>query len=303
MKCVLTGSLGNIGKPLATAMAAAGHSVTVVTRKKEKSGAIESIGAKAAIGSIEDIDFLSAIFQGADAAFTLVPPMEDSKDWVNRISLVGEGYAEAARASGLRNIVNLSSIGAHMASGCGPVSGLHHVEEALNSLQDTNVLHLRPGFFYTNFLSCIDMIRQKGFLYANYGSGTRLPLSHPADIAAVAAIELGKLGFRGKSARYVVCDEKTTDEIASLLGRSIGKPELKWVDRSDHEFLNSMLDAGVSPEIARNYVEMGAAVRSGAMTEEYRKSNERPSGDGISFEAFCPDFAAEFSRLEPALHH
>jgi len=59
MKIILTGSLGHISKPLTQILVQKGHSVTVITSKAERQKDIESLGAKAAIGIMEDVDFLA----------------------------------------------------------------------------------------------------------------------------------------------------------------------------------------------------------------------------------------------------
>ena len=52
MKYVVTGSLGNVSKPLAEKLLAAGHDVTIVSSKSEKAAQFEAMGAEAAIGSV-----------------------------------------------------------------------------------------------------------------------------------------------------------------------------------------------------------------------------------------------------------
>jgi len=295
MKYIVTGSLGNISKPLAERLIAAGHNVTVISSKADKVSQIEALGAKAAIGSVEDIFFLTNAFTGADAVYTMVPPNFGSSNWKEYIASVGEKYAAAIQASGVKNVVNLSSIGAHMADGCGPVSGLFFVEKALNALVGVNVKHLRPGFFYPNFLGNIGMIKHMGIIGGNYGEGTKLVLVHPEDIAEAAAEELLGLSFSGKSVRYVISDEKTTNEVAAILGLAIGKPELPWINFKDEDTVAGMTQAGLPLEIAENYAEMGAAMRSGEMASDYIL--HRPAVFGkTKLEAFAPVFAAIYSQ-------
>ncbi len=295
MKYVVTGSLGNISKPLAERLVAAGHEVTVVSSKAEKAAQIEALGAKAAIGSVEDVDFLTKTFTGADAVYIMVPPNFGSGNWKKFIAGIGENYAEAIHASGVNNVVNLSSMGAHMPEGCGPVSGLYYVEKELNALDKVNVKHLRPGFFYNNFLANVGMVKHMGIIGANYGEAATLVLVHPDDIAEVAAEELQNLSFKGKSIRYVVSDEKTTNEVAATLGNAIGKPELPWVNFKDEDSIGGMLQAGLPEDVAKNYAEMGAAMRSGEMASDYLK--KKPSEFGkTKLEAFAPVFAAVYAQ-------
>lgn len=295
MKYVVTGSLGNISKPLAEKLIAAGHTVTVISRKADKVEQIQALGAQAAIGSVEDTGFLAKTFIGADAVYTMVPPHFGAKDWKQYIAGIGRNYASAIRSSGVKNVVNLSSIGAHMPEGCGPVSGLFFVEKALNELEDVNVLHLRPGIFYTNFLANIPMIQQMGIIGGNYGQDARLILVHPNDIAEVAAWELQDLEFRDKTIRYITSDERTTREVASVLGKAIGKADLPWVNFTDEESFAGLQQAGIPDEIARNYSEMGTAMRSGEMFSDY--TTHRPVTFGkIKLEDFAPLFAAVYDE-------
>jgi uncharacterized protein YbjT (DUF2867 family) len=295
MKYIVTGSLGNISKPLAERLIAAGHSVTVISSNAGKASQIEALGAKAAVGSVEDIPFLTATFTGADAVYTMVPPNFGSGNWKKYIAGIGENYAAAIQASGVKNVINLSSMGAHMREGCGPVSGLYFVEKALNGLVGVNVKHLRPGFFYINFLSNISMIRNSGIIGANYGEGSKLVLVHPDDIAEAAAEELIRLSFSGKSVRYVASDEKNTYEVAAILGKAIGKPELPWVDFRDEDLLTGLLQAGLPEEIAKNYIEMGAAMRSGEMASDYNEN--RPAVFGkTKLEDYATTFASVYAQ-------
>jgi uncharacterized protein YbjT (DUF2867 family) len=295
MKFVVTGSLGNISKPLAEKLVAAGHQVTVVSSKADKVAQIESMGAKAAIGSVDDVAFLTKTFTGADAVYTMVPPNFGAGDWKKYIARIGKNYAVAIHGSGVKNVVNLSSIGAHMAAGCGPVSGLYFVEKALNGLEGVNVRHLRPGFFYTNLLANIGMIKHMGIIGGNYGENAAMVMVHPEDIAEVAAEEIQGLSFTGKSVRYIVSEEILTPKIAETLGKAIGKTELPWVNFSDEDTMGGMLQAGVPEEIAKNYTEMGSAMRSGEMVSDYNKNRPTELGK-TKLEAFAPVFAAIYSQ-------
>ncbi len=295
MKYVVTGSLGNISKPLAERLLAAGHQVTVISSNPDKAAEIAKLGAKAAIGTVQDVAFLSKTFEGADAVYTMVPPHFGASNWKKHIAGVGENYAAAIKVSGVKNVVNLSSIGAHMPEGCGPVSGLYFVEKALDELNGVNVKHLRPGFFYTNFLANLGMIKHMGIIGGNYGDGVVLTLVYPGDIAEVAAQELLALSFSGKSYRYIMSDEKATHEVAAILGTAIGKPELPWVNFKDEETLGGMVQAGLPEEIAKNYAEMGGAIRSGEMISDYLQNKPDEFGK-TKLVDWAPVFAAIYAQ-------
>src|ERR1044071_5463285 len=125
MRYVITGSLGHIGKPLTEILIKAGTDVTVITSKPEHALKTEKLGAKAAVGSVDDVDFLTKTFRGADAVYTMVPTKYDAKDVKQWHEEMGKIYAQAINAAGIKYVVNLSSVGAHMAEGAGPVNGLY----------------------------------------------------------------------------------------------------------------------------------------------------------------------------------
>lgn len=292
MKYVITGSLGHISKPVSEKLITNGHNVTIITSKASNATSIKELGAKAAVGSIEDVTFLTQTFKGADAVYTMVPPNWSPTNWKEWIGSIGNNYAKAIRDAGVKYVVNLSSIGAHMPEGCGPVSGLHRVETALNALEDVNIKHLRPAYFYHNLLAQIGMIKHAGILGANFGQSA-FPIVHPADIAEAATEELLHLSFTGHSIRYIVGDEKTGPEIANAIGEAINKPSLPWVVFTDEQNLEGAIQAGLNEEVAKNYTEMGSAIRSGEMSAEYNQN--KPAFGKIKLADFAKEFAQAFN--------
>ena len=292
MKITLTGSLGNISRPLAQKLIGAGHQVTIISSDENKADAIKALGAIPAIGSVNDVQFVTKAFSGADAVYTMVPPNFGATNYRQYIAGIGGVYAAAIKNSGIKKVVNLSSIGAHLPNGTGPIAGIHDVENIFAGLDGVAVKHLRAAYFYINFYGNADMIKHAGILGSNYGAETNLVLVHPADIADAAAEELQQ-DFTGKSIRYVSSDERTAGVIAKALGSAIGKPELPWVEFSDEDAYNGMLQAGLPEEIARVYTEMGASTRSGKLYEHYFANRPEQLGK-IKLEDFAVEFAKAF---------
>lgn len=291
MNITITGSLGNIGRQLTTALTAKGHRVTVVSHDPGKAAAIEALKAIPAIGSIEDADFLLQAFEKADAVFLMIPPNYATNDLRGYMKTTGEGYANAIAQTGVQHVVNLSSIGAHIPDGPGPTGANYYVEAKLNALKDTHVLHLRPGMFYTNFFGAMGMIKHQHMIGNNFDATVNMVLSHPADIAAAAAEALDTLNFSGKQVRYIAGDEKNGGQIAAALGEAIGQPNLQWMGFSDEGMLQGMLQNGLSEEMARVYIlEIGIALRNGILFDDYRKHQDTAFG-----KVRLADFAKEFA--------
>ena len=292
MKITITGSLGNISKPLAEKLIAAGHKVTIVSSNADKAAAIEASGATPAIGSVENVDFLTKAFTGAEAVYTMVPPNMITNAWKKYIAGIGHNYAVAIKNAGIKRVVNLSSIGGHLAEGAGPISGMHFVEEELNQLEGVAVRNLRPGFFYTNFLHNVDMVKNMGIIGANYKPDSIISMVSPNDIADAAADAL-QSELTGKSHYYVISSVHTSTEVAAILGAAVGKPNLPWVEFKDEDVVAAMEQNGASHDVAVNYAEMGDVIKSGKINEDYNQSANVVKGK-TSFEAFAKDFAKAF---------
>ncbi|HEX5169069.1 MAG TPA: NAD(P)H-binding protein [Cyclobacteriaceae bacterium] len=291
---VITGSIGHISKIIVEGLVKAGHDVRVITSSPDRVKDIEKLGARPLVGKVQDLSFVKGAFEGTDAVYTMIPPLWQTNNWRASQNEIGKNYAEAIQANNIRYVVNLSSIGADKGNAVGPVDGLADFEKMLNGIKGINVKHLRPSYFFNNFLSQIGLIKQAGIMGANYGESEKLFLVHPRDIASVALDELLRLNFKGISVRYIFGDERFGSEVANVLGNAIGK-DLKWVVFSDDEQLKGMLQAGVPEENARQYTTMGKALREGYMQEDARK--HMPALSQTKLEDFASEFAAAFRSM------
>jgi uncharacterized protein YbjT (DUF2867 family) len=292
MKVIVTGSLGNIGKPLTKELVAKGHTVTLISSNPEKQTDIEAMGATAAIGSLKDADFLVSTFTGADAVFAMVPPNYTVPDPRTYYQIVGNNYAQAIRHSGVKRVIHLSSFGAHLDKGTGFILGSHDIEGILNGLSDSAITHLRPTYFYTNLYNFVDTIKGAGFIGTNYGGDDKIALVHPRDIAA-AAVEEIETPTTGQKVRYVGSDECTANEIANVLGAAIGKPDLKWLTFTDEQTQSGLEQSGMLPHIAANFVDLGASLHSGALQGDYERHQPITMGK-VKLADFAKEFAAAF---------
>lgn len=296
MKIIVTGSLGHISKPLAAELVQQGHQVTVISSKPEKQFEIEVLGATAAIGSIKDADFLTSTFTGADAVYCMEPPgnlFDPNFDIMADIRKMCEAYVKAILKSGVKRVIQLSSIGAHMDKGNGILAFHHVAEQIFNSLpSDVSIIFMRPVGFYYNLFSFIPVIKAQGVIAANYEL-EKEPWVSPSDIAATIAGEIVK-PFEGRKVLYIASDELNTSELASILGEAIGKPDLKWVVVPDKQSLNGMLAIGMNPKIAEGLVEMNASRRGGVLYEDYYR--HRPDLGKVKMKDFAKEFAAVYNQ-------
>src|ERR1700723_4751293 len=140
---VILGATGNTGSIIANSLLSAGKKVRVVGRDSGRLQRFVDEGAEAFTADMSDAAALTKAFTGARASYLLLPPAKSPEEQERD----SDAVAKAARESGLRYAVHLSSYGAQVAIGAGPVSGLHSSEEKLNAISGLNVLHLRAAYF------------------------------------------------------------------------------------------------------------------------------------------------------------
>jgi uncharacterized protein YbjT (DUF2867 family) len=219
---------------------------------------------------------------------------EPNLDIMAAISKLGNNYRQAIQQSGVKRVVHLSSIGAHTDQGNGLLAFHYYVETILNQLpSDVSITFMRPVGFYDNLLSFINSIKTQGVIVSNYGADDKKPWVSPIDIASAVAEEI-TTPFEGRKVRYVASEEITCNEIASILGAAIGKPDLKWIVIPDEQLLNGMIAAGMNPRIAAGLVEMNASSHSGKLYEDYYLN--RPVLGKVKMKDYAKEFAAIYNK-------
>src|SRR6202140_4549098 len=148
---VILGASGNTGSIIANSLLSEGRKVRVIGRDTGRLQSFVRKGAEAFTANVSDAAALTKAFSGARAAYLMLPPITSREDQERD----SDGIAKAAKESGLRYAVHLSSYGAQLAKGAGPVSGLHSSEQKLNAIDDLNVLHVRAAYFMENNLAAI----------------------------------------------------------------------------------------------------------------------------------------------------
>ena len=295
MRVVVTGSLGNISKPLTKELTEQGHQVIVISSNPDKQTAIETLGAHAAIGSVTDIDFLAETFKGADVVYCMVPPANYHNQDVSisrYYPSIGNAFAEAILKSGVKKVIHLSSVGGNTDKNNGMLSMHHAVETIFSELpSEVIVKTMRPVGFFVNLMLFIPAIKMRGAIASNYGGDDICPWVSPLDIASVAAEEINS-DFTERKVRYIASEELSCNEIARALGEAIGKPDLKWNLVSDEEVRAGMLAMGINRERVDGVVEMDANMHSGKLFEDYNRN--KPAFGKTKLADFVVDFAKAY---------
>ena len=291
---VVLGASGNTGHVVANNLLARGQKVRAVGRNAAHLQSLAAKGAETFIADVTDANALAKAFHGADAAYVLIPPNITSTDPLGYADTVSDAIASAVQNAKTRNVVALSSIGAELPSGTGPVLGLHHLEQKLNQINSANVLYLRAGYFMENTLPQVNAIRQMGSVAGPLRPDLKLPMIATRDIGTAAADNLLHPVFRGKQTRELLGQRDISySEVAAIIGQAIGQPDLKCVQLPDDQFRGILVQMGMSEQFARLIVEMTGALNAGKMhaLEPRTQQNTTPTDyETFVAEVFVPAY-------------
>jgi len=293
---VILGASGNTGSIIANFLLSKGKEVRVVGRDSRRLQRFVDKGAEAFTAEMSDAAALTKAFSGARAAYLLLPPAKSREDQERE----SDAIAKAVKESSLRYAVHLSSYGAQVPEGTGPVAGLHSSEEKLNAISGLNVLHLRAAYFMENNLAAIGMIHRMGLVGNALLPDVKLPMVATRDVGDYAAQRLLQLDFSGKQTRELLGErDLSMTEATAVIGRGIGKPDLRYQQFPYDQVQQVLTDLGVPPKGAAMYIEMYKAINAGVLVplEPLSPENSTPT----SIEQFVQDvFAAAYHRKAPS---
>jgi len=220
---VIAGVTGHTGKAAAEALLAIKEDVRVIVRDGKQGETWKQRGAEVAVASLGDAAALAPALAGAKGAYLLVPPRYDAEDMLAAQRAMVEAMAQAVRKSGVPHVVLLSSAGAELADGTGPIKGLHHFEAAMTKA-GKNVTTIRAGYFIENFAPVLPAT-QGGVLPTFLAPGHAAPMTATADVGRVVAEALLDPASGSRMIELGVPGGCTPEDVArdlsAILGRTI----------------------------------------------------------------------------------
>ena len=191
-----------------------------------------------------------------------------------------DAIAAAVKESGVPHVVILSSIGADLAEGTGPIKGLHYLEKVLKAT-GVKLTAIRAGSFQENIHFALTPAKNAG-IYPNMTASADYPLPMIAtrDIGLLAASEL-MLPADKSDVVDLWGPAYTIRQLAEKLGTALGK-KLQVVDVPPQGQAAAMVQGGMSQELAELFAEMNAAFASGKVAPRGdRQKIGRTSIDGV----------------------
>jgi len=262
MRIVVSTPTGNVGRVTTERLLDAGAEVVVIHRDPAKVEGLAARGAQVRRGSIDDEMSLTAATAGADALLWVTPLAPNAANVRAAQNEFGIAAAAAVRTNQIRRVVNISSVGAQHDAGTGPIAGLHDVEEMLEAT-GASVLHLRPAYFFENYIPQAQVIKAMGAIMLPVAGDHSLPMIATQDIGVVAAEKLLDENWSGTSILGLHGPEDLTfDEAAAAISAAIGRNVAHvYIDETQARMGLSMLGLGQS--VIDAMIEMYHAIETG----------------------------------------
>lgn len=293
----IVGATGNIGKRLTEILLKKGQKVRAIVRNADKAKDLKDQGAELFTADVYDTAALTKAFESADAAFIMIPPHYSAPDMRADQNKISEALTQAIQKSGVKYVVSLSSLGAHLSEKAGPVNGLFDHEQRLNKNFSGNIIHLRPSFFMENHLMNVSLIKNMGIMGGPLKPDVKQPMIATQDIADEAANRLMKKDFKGQVVEELQGErDLSMKEVTRAIAQAIGKPELNYVQFAYEDAEKAMVQMGLSPDAARLLIEMNRSINEGIIqrTQPRNEQSTTPTSiEEFTKTIFAPLYSAK----------
>jgi uncharacterized protein YbjT (DUF2867 family) len=263
---VVAGVTGNTGSVVAQTLLDRKQPVRVIVRTADKGAVWKARGADVAVASLDDAQALAKIFEGTAGAYLLVPPNYAAAAYLDDRKKVSDALAGAVKASGLGHVVFLSSIGAHLPEGTGPIRVVRYGEQQLGAVAK-NLTILRPPSFMDNWAPVLGAAKAQGLLPSFLTPDRKIPMISTRDIGRIAAEQLIAGGQGRKVLELSGPEDYSPNDIAAALGKLLKHPvTVKQAPLT--AVVPTCKSFGFSDDAARLFEEMYACIERGALVHE-----------------------------------
>ncbi|MGC5628470.1 NAD(P)H-binding protein [Georgenia sp. Z1344] len=258
----VAGATGRVGGAAARRLLDEGEEVRVLVRRDADAERWRDAGADARVVDLADRAGLTDALRGAEAMFALLPFDLTADDLDAHADRLTASIAGAVEDAGVPRVVLLSSGGADLGAGTGPVDGLHRLEEALRGVSVLTAM--RSGHFQEKVTDVLEVARTEGVYPVLAPSADEpLPLGATADVGAVAAQLIREQGGASEVVD-VLGPEVTEAEVAGHLGRALGR-ELHVVVVPEEAWAGTLAGAGFDAHVAESLAELYLADARGLL--------------------------------------
>jgi uncharacterized protein YbjT (DUF2867 family) len=280
---VVLGATGNTGSIVADRLLKAGKQVRVLVRDAAKAAPLAARGAEVQTGSVESVTDLTAALKGAEGAYLLIPPDGTHTAFLARGARIADAMKQALQATAVPHVVLLSSVGAEVPSGTGPIATVHHAEQVLGTLPKTKLTALRAAYFMENLLGLLHPMKADGVLPAfSQSLDYAFPMVATRDIGETAARALLEPPTASQIIELSGIKDASFADAAAAFGAALGRP-VQAISVPYEGIVPALTAVGLSEHMAGLYREMSEAFGAGKCTFSGKHRTVRGAIDVRSF--------------------
>jgi uncharacterized protein YbjT (DUF2867 family) len=270
---IVTGATGHTGSVVAETLLAAGKEVRAVVRNAGKAERLQSLGAEVFVGDLADQTALARAVRGAEGVFLLSPPDIAAKDFIAERKRLTQAQVDTLAAERVPHVVLLSSVGAQLPSGTGPVVSLHHAEQQLRAAGIPSTF-VRAGYFLENWGEVAHAVKADGVLPSFIAANRVVPSVSTRDIGKAAAQALldGPRGVR--TIELSGPRDVTPNDVAAIFSSVLGRT-INVVEAPLEAVVPTFTSFGISENMSELYREMYEAIAADRLVPE---AGERQRG-------------------------
>lgn len=260
---VVAGATGRVGSVVAKTLLTNGAGVRVLVRRSSDAEQWRAEGADVRILQLDDRAALADALRGCAGFFTLLPFDLHVANLAEHAERLTCSIAGAVADAAVPHVVMLSSMGADLAEGTGPITGLNRLERALRET-GTVLTALRSGHFQEKVADVIEIARESGVypVFAD-SADTPVPMVATADLGSVAA---GALQTPPDTSENLDILGASYSEraVAKLLGETLGR-KLRVTTVPEEAWSAAFVEAGFRPHVADSLTELYRADAQGLL--------------------------------------
>lgn len=263
---IVVGASGQVGSILIHEIKNNGFPVRAVVRNPEK---IADKNMETRVADVFQAEQLIWAFTGGTSVFLLTPENPASTDIIKDTQIVVENYKKAIQATGIKRVVALSCIGAHMEGRTGNILMSRILEQGLDDLAIEKV-YIRPSYYLSNWLGYMETMEQYGVLPTFFPEDLALDMHSPIDLAKFIATVMTKPRLSKNKEIYELTGLRkySSTDVAHAFSMGLNK-EIAAQSIPPEQWMETLRSVGFTDNTASNLVDMTQAVINGKIVPEY----------------------------------
>lgn len=288
---VITATSRNGSEAAKLLLAQGKHAVRLAARDPSKLADLVSEGAEAVALDARSLESMKEACTGVDMAYLVLPSLVQGAEVI-----LFENFLQAAKATGVKHVVFMSSLDAEPSTDYTPFQPNHEREQALLGSGIATTI-LRPTWFHENVVANAESVRRTGEFHSSAGDGVWTSVA-VRDIAAAAVAVLSDPEAHAGKVYSLTTEAVTEKQVAEKIGKVAGK-KVTHVNLSpeEHAALLKKIYPGPAAgaeEFAHGIVTLDEGKRKSLFSEVYPDLERLLGRKGVSLDDFLQEHASAF---------